>query len=117
MQKESSKNVDEFDVLDRIQFFLDFKHWSLYKLAKESGVPYSSLNNIFIRKTCPTIITLEKICNGLGITMSDFFDLHALPPHTESITTEEQEILNAYKSLSSKDKELLQAYLRGLCKK
>ena len=37
----------EQDVLDRIQQLLTFKHWSLYKLAKQSDIPYSSLNNIF----------------------------------------------------------------------
>ena len=51
----------EQDVLDRIQQLLTFKHWSLYKLAKQSDIPYSSLNNIFNRQTCPTMVTLEKI--------------------------------------------------------
>ena len=109
--------MTEHDVLNRIQFFLDFKHWSLYKLAKESGLPYSSLNNIFHRKTCPTIVTLEKICTGLGISLSEFFDYSSTPLHSETLTVEQQELLNAYASLSMKDKELLQTYLRGLCKK
>lgn len=109
--------MTEHDVLNRIQFFLDFKHWSLYKLAKESGLAYSSLNNIFNRKTCPTIVTLEKICKGLDISLSEFFDYASTPLHSKALTIEQQELLNAFDSLSIKDKELLQTYLRGLCKK
>ena len=61
----------EKEVLVRIQQLLDFKHWTLYKLAKKSGIPYSSLNNIFNRQTCPTVVTLEKICNGFDISISE----------------------------------------------
>ncbi len=107
----------ENNVLDRIQYFLDFNHWSLYKLAKCSGLPYSSLNNLFNRRTCPTIATLEKICGGLQISLSEFFDFQDNPLRNETITAEQQDLLNAYDSLSIRDKELLQAYLKGLCKK
>lgn len=107
----------ENEVLDRIQYLLQFKHWSVYQLAKASGLPYSSLNNLFNRRTCPTIATLEKICVGFGISLTDFFDFHKNVLRNESISEEQQNLLNAYDSLSVKDKELLQAYLRGLCKK
>ena len=101
-------------VLERIKQLLDFNQWSLYKLAKASGLPYSSLNNLFNRRTCPTISTLVKICNGFNISLADFFDFKENPLRNESITEEEQSLLNAYSSLSQKDKELLIAYLKGL---
>lgn len=107
----------ENDVLNRIQYFLDFNHWSLYKLAKASKLPYSSLNNIFNRRTCPTVATLEKICAGLQISLSEFFAFDTNPLRNDTISAEEQELLNSYNSLSVHDKELLQAYLKGLCKK
>lgn len=107
----------EDKVLDRIQYFLDFNHWSVYKLAKASGLSYSSLNNLFNRRTCPTIATLERICNGFHISLSEFFDFQENPLRNETISEEEQDILNSYQSLSMKDKELLRAYLQGLCKK
>lgn len=109
--------MTEQDVLNRIQELIQFKHWSVYKLAQESNLPYSSLNNIFNRKTCPSIITLEKICNGLRISLSDFFNFTEMPFHSENMSLEEQELVNSYNSLSNKDKELLQTYLRGLRKK
>lgn len=107
----------EQEVLNRIQQLLDFKHWTLYKLAKQSGIPYSSLNNIFNRQTCPTVITLEKICKGFNISLSEFFSFTENPLRNESITPEQQDLLNSYEELSAQDKKLLQAYLQGLNKK
>ena len=104
-------------VISRIQTLLEFNHWSIYKLAKESNLSYSSLNNIFNRKTCPSIITLEKICKGFNISLSEFFDFDNNPLRCESLSEEQQELINSYESLSQKDKELLKAYLQGLCKK
>lgn len=106
----------ENKVLDRINYFLDFKHWTLYRLAKESGIPYSSLNNIFLRNTCPTIPTLEKICVGFGISLAEFFSFGENPLHSDALTAREEEILYAYRCLSVQDKALLEAYLDGLCK-
>ena len=107
----------EKEVLVRIQQLLDFKHWTLYKLAKKSGIPYSSLNNIFNRQTCPTVVTLEKICNGFDISISEFFSFSENPLRNELLTPEQQDLLNSYEELSVQDKKLLLAYLRGLNKK
>ena len=101
-------------VLERIQQLLTFNQWSLYKLAKVSELPYSSLNNLFNRRTCPTISTLEKICSGFNISLADFFNFKENPLRNETISEKEQRLLNAYASLSQKDKELLTAYLKGL---
>lgn len=101
-------------VLDRIQQLLTFNQWSLYKLAKESDLSYSSLNNLVNRRTCPTIATLEKICNGFNISLTDFFNFIENPLRNETISEEEQKLINSYASLSQKDKDLLIAYLKGL---
>lgn len=107
----------EEQVLNRIQELLKFKHWTLYKLAKESEIPYSSLSNIFNRNTCPTVVTLEKICNGLGIGLAEFFIFEENPLRNEALTSEQQDLLNAYDALSKQDKQLLHAYLNGLLKR
>ena len=109
--------LNENTILDRIQMLLEFNHWSIYKLAKKANLPYSSLNNIFNRRTCPSIITLEKICHGFNITLSDFFDFEKNPLRSDSITEEQQDLINSYEALSNKDKQLLKAYIQGLCKK
>lgn len=42
-------------------------------MAKTCGLSESTIANIFRRNTVPSIATLETICNGFGITMSQFF--------------------------------------------
>ena len=59
--------------LTKIKHLLDERNWTLYKLAKEAGIPYSSLNALFLKNNQPTIATLEKICGGFHITLSEFF--------------------------------------------
>lgn len=108
----------EQDVLKRIEELLEFNHWSVYKLAKESGLSYSSLNNIFNRRTCPSIVTLEKICSGFGISLSEFFNSEVRTPTVDYVLTpSEQELINCHRSLSATDKKILEAYARGMCKR
>lgn len=105
----------ESTTLQRIQELCDEKNWSLYKLAKESNVPYSSLSNMFLRNTQPTISTLEKLCQGLGITMSFFFfKQNEDTTNSFILTDKEQTIINSYRQLPPSQKDLLEAYLYGL---
>ena len=62
------------DALQRIRELLDRYDWSVYKLSVKSGLPQSTLANMFARNNLPTIPTLEMICRGFGISMSEFFD-------------------------------------------
>ena len=44
------------------------------KLATLCGITQSTLSNLFNRpKTKPTVSTIKKICDGLDITLADFF--------------------------------------------
>ena len=48
---------------------------SINKLSTISGVNQSTLNNIVSgRNRSTTISTIKKICDGLDITIQDFFD-------------------------------------------
>lgn len=104
-------------ILTRIQQFLDERNWTIYRLAKESDLAYSSLNNIFVRNTIPSIVTLERICDGLQITLKDFFDEGTSALQLSDILcTDEREVISIYRNLKASDKELLKAYLYGLSK-
>ncbi len=50
----------------------------MYRLSKESGLSESTIANVFKRNTDPTITTLEAICSGFGITLSQFFTEHEM---------------------------------------
>ena len=61
------------DCLQRIKELLNERGWTMYQLAQKSGIPQSTLSNLFIRNNAPTIQTLEKICEAFGITLAEFF--------------------------------------------
>ncbi len=61
------------DCLERIRFLLKERGWSVYKLAQTAEIPQSTLANLFMRNNVPTIPTLERICEALGITLAEFF--------------------------------------------
>ena len=61
------------DVHERLRRLLDERGWSEYRLSRESGLSESTIANIFRRNAYPSIPTLAIICEGMGITISQFF--------------------------------------------
>lgn len=48
---------------------------SINKLCTISGVTQSTVNNIISgRNNSATVSTIKKLCDGLGITIADFFN-------------------------------------------
>lgn len=62
-------------VKNRILRLCEEKHYTINKLATESAVAPSSIKNILYGKSKnPGIVTLKMLCDGLGITLIDFFN-------------------------------------------
>lgn len=61
------------DVLERITYYRKLKNWTEYQLAEKSGLTQSTISAWYRKNLCPTIPSLEKICNAFGITLSQFF--------------------------------------------
>ena len=62
-------------VKNRLLVLLEEKHMSIHKLAMESAVPPSTIKNILYGKSKnPGIVTLKILCDGLGISLIEFFD-------------------------------------------
>lgn len=59
----------------RILDLCDTYHITPNKLATTSGITQSTLNNIISgRNKGATISTIKKVCDGVGISIQDFFD-------------------------------------------
>ncbi len=101
----------DFSTIDRIQRLCAQRDWSYYKLAKESGIPYSTLNTMMLKTNAPSITTLAKICNGFGITLAQFFDEGSEP---EMLTDEQKECLRLWGMLDEIGKVKALAYMQGL---
>lgn len=62
-------------VKNRILQLLGERKMSIHKLAMESAVPPSSIKNILYGKSQnPGIVTIKMLCDGLDISIVDFFD-------------------------------------------
>ncbi len=97
------------NTLERIKKLLDERSWSMYKLAKLSGVSQSTLSNMFNRNNDPSISTLEDICRAFGITLSQFF---ADEGELVSLTKEQSDMLEKWSTLSSEQKNALLKLLK-----
>ncbi|MCR5099794.1 MAG: helix-turn-helix domain-containing protein [Butyrivibrio sp.] len=67
-----------FNVLDRITQLREAKGLSVYKLAKITGIPQSSIATWYQRNQYPPVDKIELICNSLGISLSEFFSVDEL---------------------------------------
>jgi transcriptional regulator with XRE-family HTH domain len=98
------------DTLERIRNLLIERNWTEYKLAKEAGLPQSTISTLFRRNNLPSIPTLEAICGGLGITMSQFFAEQELV----ELTAEQRAFFNDWAVLSPEDKLLVEQLVKKL---
>ena len=61
----------------RIVELCQARHITLNKLSTICGITQSTLNNIISgRNATTTVSTVQKICDGLEITILDFFSSH-----------------------------------------
>lgn len=73
-------------VRKRILQLCDERNISINKLSSLSGVTQSTVNNIVSgRNNSATVSTVKKLCDGLGITIEEFF-------HSDIFAGLEQEI-------------------------
>ena len=73
-------------VRDRILQLCEQRNININRLAALSGLPPSSIKNILYGKSQnPKLLTIKILCDGLGITLGEFFS-------TETFDSLEQEI-------------------------
>ena len=79
--------MDTYSVVRKRLLQLCYEHnMSIHKLSIESAIPPSTIKNIIYGKSKnPGIVTLKMLCDGFGITLTDFFT-------TEDFLNLEQEI-------------------------
>lgn len=65
--------VLDMKTMDRVNELANERDLTLYKLAMLCDVSYSTLKNTQARGGQLTVDTIERICQGLGISMADFF--------------------------------------------
>ncbi len=99
------------EIKDRINYYLDKKSITKYKLAKRCNLSNSSITNIFVYDGYPSLpLFLKIVQDGLSIPLSEFFGETEEKPDID-ITEEEERLLYKYRSLSKRNKELLKKFI------
>lgn len=96
-------------IFTKIEQLMNQRKWSIYKLAKESKIPYSSLNHMLKHKHTPTFKTIIKICDGFNITLSEFF-------YDKSSSKDDRLLYNWY-LIDDTSKDMVLNYIYGLANK
>lgn len=100
------------DIKERLEILMNERGWTIYRVAKEADIPWSTVRNMFKRNTEPSVATLESICSGMGITLSQFFDVD----NTLGISEEQRILLENYNRLSSNNKRIISELIESLSK-
>lgn len=98
------------DATEKIKELLAQRGWTAYRLSKNSGLAESTITNILKRNTVPSIPTLEAICKGFGITISQFF----ADGKMIEITPDISELIQYYTVLSAEQKEIAIQLLKNM---
>ena len=86
---------------------------SRYRLSQLTGMSQTALGKIVSKESIPTIPTIEKICDAFGITLAQFF---AEDGGRLNLTEDQNEILEIWDNLESKEREILMTFIRSLKK-
>lgn len=91
------------DIHNRLEQLIKDRGWSRYRLSKECGLGESTISNMFARNTVPSLSTLESICNGLNISLAEFFSDGKLVELDDELQT----LFKLYSTLSPEQKKII----------
>lgn len=99
------------DILKKITKLRLERNWSEYELAKYSGLTQSTISTWYRKNQVPTLLTLEKVCNGLGITLSQFF---AEDDDLICLTPEQRKMLDNWSTLTPSQQEIIMNLIENM---
>ena len=91
------------DAKTRIQELMEERGWTIYELAKRSGLAQTTISNMWKRNTEPSSPSLRAICDGFGITLAQFF----AEGNLVELTPEQQQFFMRWAALTPEQKEML----------
>ena len=94
----------------KIRALMEERGWTVYRLAKESGVTWSTIRNMFDRNTEPTVPTVEALCQGLGITLEELL----LGEGFTALDDEQKDLLSKWSTLTAENKKTMLTLLNKL---
>lgn len=81
MSNYEFKNI----ICQRIKDLRESNQLNIEQLAYRSGISKGGLSEIDKFKKIPTILTVLKLCNGLGISINEFFNFREIHQYADKI--------------------------------
>ena len=94
----------EMNVGERIRILREKAGFSQNELAGRADVSQTHLRRVELGQAGITVDHLQMVCDALGITLKDFFD----------VDTTQDEFMDAISNLTPRQKQLLMAFLKSL---
>lgn len=94
----------EMNVGERIRVLREKAGFSQNELAGRADVSQTHLRRVELGQAGITVDHLQMVCDALGITLKDFFD----------VDTTQDEFMDAISNLTPRQKQLLMAFLKSL---
>ena len=98
------------DVLAEITRLRLERNWTEYDLAKHCGLSQSTISTWYRKGQTPTLQTLEKVCKGFGITLSQFF---AEGQEPIALTSEQKEMVDHWSALKLQQQQIVLELLKN----
>ena len=108
MERDKAK----FDILNKILEERTKRGWSEYTLAQNSGLTQSTISTWYRKDLQPSVASIEKVCNGLGITLSQFFADY-IPENPVSLNQEQMDLLSLWNQLTPAQRKAVMDMLRS----
>jgi len=103
--------MEENEVVSRILALCNVRGWSIYRLAKESNIAYSTLCTMIHKKNTPSLFTLKRLCAGFGITIGEFLDPNS---QKAGLSSEDLRCLSVFSALTPENRALSLQYMELL---
>lgn len=98
------------DINGKLNRLMAERGWTKYKLAKECGLSESILANVFSRNTMPSLATLDSICQGFRISLSQFFADEEMIEYTPDL----KELYQAWCYLTPEQKDAILHVMKAM---
>lgn len=99
------------DILKRIEELRDERGWSNYRLSEEAKLDNSIINNMFKRRTMPSMLTLTALCEAFDLTLSQFFNEDKT---VIILSNDEKDLILQYRKLDKKNKNAVNTLVNEL---
>lgn len=104
-----TREKSKFDILGRIESERLKRGWSEYTLSVNSGIPQSTISTWYRKRLQPSLASIEHICDGFGMSLSQFF-----ATGDSDLPLEQNELLEECQKLSPQQRKSLLQFIRDI---